>query len=148
MKNISLLTTMICEVQSRCLTHMNYIKTNKSKANACNWSIVLDCEMKCKHEIKVSLCLGTQCSLSSTYQHAKASIQVFSEENYLFSFTSIDPTLHLLPLVIVSTFIYMYWLDKWSHNMWCYSTCKHVSLFWNSLYYMYVLCKMYLWWMY
>ena len=35
----------------------------KPKAKGCNRSIVLDCELKFKYDIEVSLCLGTQCCL-------------------------------------------------------------------------------------
>jgi hypothetical protein len=62
-------------------------------------------------------------------QPVKSSIQAFLTENYLFSFTSTYPTLDRLHLVIISTLFYMYWLDKRGHYMWCYFTCKHVSLF-------------------
>ena len=34
-------------------------QNNKPKAKAYNWSIVLDCEMKFKYDLDVSLCLGT-----------------------------------------------------------------------------------------
>ena len=46
------------------------------------------------------------------HQLVKSSIQAFSMQNYLFASTSTNPTLDPLPLVIVSTLLYMYWLDK------------------------------------
>ena len=35
-------------------------QNNKPKAKACNWSIVLEGELKFKYDIEVGLCLGTQ----------------------------------------------------------------------------------------
>ena len=71
----------------------------------------------------------------------RSSIQALSTENDLFSSTCTDLTLDPLPFVMVFMLFYMYWLDKRGHYMWWYFTCKHVSLFWNPLYYMYVFCK-------
>ena len=53
---------------------------------------------------------------------------IFQQKNYLFSSTSTNPILDLLPLVIVSTLFYMYVPDKRGHYMWWYFTCKHVPL--------------------
>ena len=140
MKDISLLTTMYCELQPR--FKLTWTKSNnKIKATACNWNIVLHCEIKFKYGIEVNLCFGTQCTLCSSRPTCKILHPSFFNINHLFSSTSTYPTLGPLPLVIVSMLFYMYWLNKKGHYMWWYFTCKHVSLFLNPVYNMYVVLQ-------
>ena len=89
--------------------------------------------------IEVKLCFGTQCSLCSSQPACEVIHPSFFNKILLYnSFTSPDPTLDPLTLVIFSTLFYMYRLDKRGHHMWRYFTCKHVSLLKNSIHYMYV----------
>ena len=120
------------------LTSHELNQNNKPKAKGCNWSIVLDYEMKFKHDIEVSMCLGTWCSLCSSHPACEVIHPSVSTKNYLFSFTSANPTLDPLHLIIVCTLFYMYWLEKRGHYMWWYFTCIHVSKFENPLYYVYI----------
>ena len=58
-------------------------------------------------------------------QHAKSFIQYFSTNKYLFSSTSTNPTLDLLPLLIGSMLLYMYWRDKVCHYVMPYNCSRY-----------------------